>query len=110
MPLKRVYVILLFICFDNLSDHEERKKMDPTAAITWVFEEFVKNCRVCYCIGEYACVDEMIVGFRGVCRMKVYIPNKPRKYGIKIMTLTDSKTHFFLNGYVYSEKAVTDEH
>ncbi|KAJ8896044.1 hypothetical protein PR048_001385 [Dryococelus australis] len=43
------YVILLFILSDNLSDREERKKTDPTAAITWVFEEFVKNCRACYC-------------------------------------------------------------
>ncbi|KAJ8892174.1 hypothetical protein PR048_004754 [Dryococelus australis] len=79
MSLKRVHVILLFIRFDNLSDREGRKKTDPTAAINQVFEEFVKNCRACYCIGEYACIDEMLVGFRGQCRMKAYIPSKPRK-------------------------------
>ncbi|KAJ8887206.1 hypothetical protein PR048_013421 [Dryococelus australis] len=105
MSLKRVYVILLFLRFDNLSDCEERKKTYPTAEITWVFEEFVKNCRAGYCIGEYAYVDEMRLGFRGRCSMKVYIPSKHLKYGIKIMTLIiDAKTHYFLNGYVYSGK------
>ncbi|KAJ8872480.1 hypothetical protein PR048_026086 [Dryococelus australis] len=104
MSLKRVCAILLFVRFDNISDREERKKMEPTAAITWVVEEFVKNCGACYCIGEYSCIDEMLFGFKGRCRMKLYIPSKPRKYGIKIMALTDAKTHYFLNGYIYSYK------
>ncbi|KAJ8892765.1 hypothetical protein PR048_005346 [Dryococelus australis] len=34
ISLKRIYVILLFIHFDNLSDGQERKKTDPTPPIT----------------------------------------------------------------------------
>ncbi|KAJ4441089.1 hypothetical protein ANN_10939 [Periplaneta americana] len=46
----------------------------------------------------------MLVAFRGRCKFRVYIPKKPRKYGIKIMALDDAKTHYLLNGYIYSGK------
>lgn len=104
MSLKRISVLLVCLRFDNSFDRAERKKDDPTAPISWLFERFVENCQECYSIGEYACVDEMLVGFRGKCRFKMYIPNKPRKYGLKIMVLNDAKTHYFLNGYIYSGK------
>lgn len=104
MALKRVYVLLLSLRFDDALDREDRKKNDATAAISWVFQKFLENCRNCYSIGEYACIDEMLLGFRGRCRFRMYIPNKPRKYGIKIMALTDAKTHYLLNAYIYSGK------
>jgi hypothetical protein len=104
MSLKRVLVILACLRFDNALDRTERKKTDATAAISWVFEQFVKNCQECYSIGEYACIDEMLVGFRGPCKFRMYIPNNPRKYGLKIMVFNDAKTQYFLNSYIYSGK------
>jgi hypothetical protein len=104
MSLKRVLVILACLRFDNALDRTERKKTDATAAISWVFEQFVKNCQECYSIGEYACIDEMLVRFRGPCKFRMYIPNNPRKYGLKIMVLNDAKTQYFLNSYIYSGK------
>jgi hypothetical protein len=104
MSLKRVLVILACLRFDNALDRTERKKTDATTAISWVFEQFVRKCQECYSIGEYACIDEMLVGFRGRCKFRMYIPNKPRKYGLKIMVLNDAKTHYFLNAYIYPGK------
>lgn len=114
MSLKRVLVLLLSIRFDDASDRDVRKKCDATAPIKWVFQEFMKNCMASYSIGMYACIDEMLVGFRGRCRFKMYIPSKPRKYGLKIMALADAKTHYLLNAYIYSGKdsdgrTLTDE-
>lgn len=65
-------------------------------------------------MGELTCIDEMLIGFRGRCRFRMYIPNKPRKYGLKVMALTDARTHYFYNGYIYSGKdsdgfSLTDE-
>ncbi|KAJ8926712.1 hypothetical protein NQ314_020892 [Rhamnusium bicolor] len=34
----------------------------------------------------------------------MYMPNKPCKYGIKIVCMTDAKTHYFYNGYIYACK------
>lgn len=50
------------------------------------------------------CIDEMLDSFRGKHRYKMCIPNKPCKYGIKIMCMTDARTQYFYNGYVYCGK------
>jgi hypothetical protein len=34
----------------------------------------------------------------------MHIPNKPRKYGIKVMLLADARNQFAYNGYIYAEK------
>ncbi|KAJ8968050.1 hypothetical protein NQ314_002488 [Rhamnusium bicolor] len=34
----------------------------------------------------------------------MYMPNKPCKYGIKIVCITDEKTHYFYNGYINAGK------
>lgn len=44
----------------------------------------------------------MLIGFRGKCLFRMYMPQKPRKYGIKILAITDARTHYFLDGYVYT--------
>lgn len=69
-----------------------------------MFNNFVKNCQQLYSLGSCATIDEMLVSFRGRCKFRVYMPNKPCKYGIKIMAITDAKTHYFLNGYIYVGK------
>ncbi|KAJ8897823.1 hypothetical protein PR048_003176 [Dryococelus australis] len=46
----------------------------------------------------------MLVGFRGRCRFRIYMPNKPSKYGIKVMILSDARTSYFYNAYIYTGK------
>lgn len=46
----------------------------------------------------------MLLGFRGRCRFRTYIPSKSRKYGIKPVILCDPKTHYFWNGYICTGK------
>lgn len=66
-----------------------------------LYLNFVKNYQKLYNMGECATIDEMLVSFRGRCKFQIYIPNKHCKCGIKIMALIDSKTHYFLDGYIY---------
>jgi hypothetical protein len=40
--------------------------------------------------------------FRGSCPFRVYIQNKPDKYGIKIMTLCDGKSFYMVNAIPYT--------
>lgn len=68
---KRFAVLLAAIRFDNREDREERKKDDPTAAISFVFNSFIENCQSLYGLGQSATVDEMLVSFRGRCRFKM---------------------------------------
>nr|XP_022910280.1 uncharacterized protein LOC111421369 [Onthophagus taurus] len=104
MSLQRVLVILACLRFDNIEDRQERKKEDATAAISWVFKRFVNNCQQQYSLGELTCIDEMLIGFRGHVQFRMYMPNKPNKYGIKVQILTDARTNYFYNGYIYSGK------
>lgn len=104
MSQKRFEILIVAIRFDNPETREERKKSDPEAAILGVFNSFVSNCQKLYSLGEYGCIDEMLIPFRGRCKFRVYMPAKPNKYGIKVLTLTDARTSYFYNAYIYSGK------
>ena len=84
MSVERFSILLVALRFDNPETRENRKKSDVGAAISDLFDLFIKNTKAAYSVGSHACVDEMLVGFRGRCSFKMYIPSKPEKYGIKI--------------------------
>lgn len=100
----RFEIILSHLRFDDRTDRDQRIQENPAAAISEVFERFLINCRDSYSIGAYATIDEMLVGFRGRCKFRMFMPKKPCKYGIKIQALVDSQTHYFSNGYIYVGK------
>lgn len=104
MSQERFATLLIALRFDNPEDREDRKKENSVAAINEFFDMFVRNCQNSYVVGATTCVDEMLVGFRGRCSFKMYIPSKPEKYGIKVMSLTDARTHYFYNAYIYAGK------
>nr|CAH7755012.1 unnamed protein product [Callosobruchus chinensis]CAH7763352.1 unnamed protein product [Callosobruchus chinensis] len=101
---KRFLTIMTALRFDNAEDREERRKVNPAAAFQEIFDIFVNNAKNAYKVGASICVDEMLVGFRGKCRFKMYIPSKPEKYGIKIQCVTDARTGYLHNAYIYAGK------
>lgn len=74
---KRFLVLLTCLRFDNPHDREERKKNDPLAPISNLFNLFIKRCLAVYIIGSCATIDEMLTSFRGKCKFKMYMPMKP---------------------------------
>lgn len=89
--------------FDNAQTriHEET---DKTAPITEICNCLIANSQNVYSLSTNVTVDEMLVPLQGRWHYHVFMPQKPKKYGIKIMCLTDSKTSYFYNGYIYSGK------
>lgn len=105
MSKERFLFLLLAIRFDDSATRDQRKESgDRLAAISDIFNEFIKNSISNYTCSEFATVDEMLVGFRGRCLFRVYLSSKPKKYGIKIMCLCDAKTHYLVNAFVYTGK------
>lgn len=104
MSAKRFAVLLFCLRFDTHEERMERVKVDPAAAISHIFEKFNKNSQSAYCLGANATVDEMLVGFRGKCRFKMYLPSKPVKYGLKVQCLVDARIHYIYNTYIYCGK------
>lgn len=108
MSEKRFLFLLAAIRFDDRATRQNRiESGDKLAAISKIYDIFNNNCKNNYTCSEYAVVDEMLVGFRGRCSFRQYIKSKPRKYGIKIMCLCDSKTHYMLNSFVYTGKTTS---
>lgn len=91
MSEQRFYILLRALRFDDIETRNYRRIMDKLAPMRSVFDGFVKRCLECYSVGEICTVDEMSEGFRG----------KPKKYGIKIRALVDSKTYYTSNMEIY---------
>lgn len=103
MSVKRFLFLLAALRFDSVATRNERLN-DKLRYISEVFNRFIENCKKCYIPGDCLTVDEMLVGFRGRCSFRVYIKSKPNKYGLKVMCLCDSKTHYLLNAFIYAGK------
>lgn len=107
MSERRFYLLLRALRFDNIHTRNERKKLDNLAPIRTVFDEFVNRCTSFYTPGEYCTIDEMLESFRGRCKFRQYMANKPSKYGIKIFALVDSRVFYTVNMEIYAGKQPT---
>lgn len=79
MSKNRFEVLLNCLRFDDASTRAERRCSDLAAPISQLFSILVQNCRAVCSIGSYACVDEMLVDFRGRCIFRMFMPKKPHK-------------------------------
>lgn len=104
MSYNRFPFLLSVIRFDDKTTRPERKQTDKLAAIRWILDEFTKNCKNNYSVGEFMTIDEMLIAFRGRCSFVQYIPNKPAKYGLKVFVMCDAKTFYVSNLEVYCGK------
>lgn len=104
MSKNRFMALLLALRFDNFSDRSARKESDPACPISEILEMFVVNSQQNYSLGANATVDEMLIPFRGRSKFKMYMPNKPGKYGLKLQCLVDARTGYTYNVYLYTGK------
>lgn len=102
MSYNRFQFLLRCLRFDDIRDRAQRKEIDKLASIREVFEIFIQNSQRAYTPSEYVTIDEQLVAFRGRCPIKVYIPSKPAKYGIKIFAMVDVKTQYTHNLEIYA--------
>ncbi|XP_022911999.2 piggyBac transposable element-derived protein 4-like isoform X1 [Onthophagus taurus] len=94
--------------FDNKATREERKKQDKFAATREIWDIFEGCCRRNYSPSEYVTIDETLLAFRGRCPFKMYIPSKPDKYGLKLVTMCDSRTFYMCSAKPYIGKEVRE--
>ncbi|KAF2892809.1 hypothetical protein ILUMI_13365 [Ignelater luminosus] len=92
------------------------KKSESEASSDKIYEDSVSEDEFCAekesePEQEILQIDEVLLGFRGKCSIRIYIPNKPDKYGIKIITMCDSKTFYMLSeiSYIGKEKRTSIE-
>ena len=93
--------------FDNPDTYAERQQQDKFAHVRELWDSFIANCSRLYEPHDNLTVDEQLLGFRGNCPFRMYIPNKPAKYGIKLVLICDSDTKYMLGGIPYLGKQDT---
>ncbi|XP_066990477.1 piggyBac transposable element-derived protein 4-like [Macrobrachium rosenbergii] len=77
MSQARFEFILNCLRFDDPQTREMRRETDRFAPIRELFDKFMEKCERHYTPSENLCVDEQLVGFRGNCSFRMYIPSKP---------------------------------
>lgn len=83
MSKNRFETLLNCLRFDDASTRDERRSTDKAAPISQLFYKLIQNCKEVCSIGSYACIDEMLVAFRGRCRFKMYMPKKTQQIWVK---------------------------
>lgn len=104
VPKRRLEFLFTCLRFDSIKTRSDKQKTDKIAFTSSVFDKFLENSLKRFNLGAYVSVNEILIAFRAKYRYKIYMPNKPSKYGIKVVCLTDARNNYLNNAYVYSGK------
>ncbi|KAJ4449540.1 hypothetical protein ANN_00941, partial [Periplaneta americana] len=90
MSRNRFRELVKVIRFDDKDTREDSRKGDKFAPLREVFGLMNETFIQYYCPGESVVIDEMSL-FRGRCPFKVFMKEKPGKYGAVIRILADCR-------------------
>lgn len=99
MPYRRYKQIARYFHFCN-----NEALIDPSdrlAKVRTVMEYLVEKFKAYYLPNKELSLDEGVLGWRGRLIFKVYNPDKPDKYGIKLYILCEAKSGYVFNFSVY---------
>ncbi|XP_066938372.1 piggyBac transposable element-derived protein 4-like [Macrobrachium rosenbergii] len=94
--------------FDDPTTRTTRLKTDRFAHVRDVWDKVIQNCKANYSPGPHLTVDEQLLAFRGCCIFRMYLPNKPSKYGLKLVMACDADTLYTCNAIPYLGKGSCD--
>ncbi|CAK1589287.1 unnamed protein product [Parnassius mnemosyne] len=77
---------------------------DVFTPVRKIWDMFINQCTINYNPGAQLTIDEQLLGFRGRCPFRIYIPNKPSKYGLKLVMMCDIGTKYMINAMPYLGK------
>nr|XP_012230277.1 PREDICTED: uncharacterized protein LOC105676739 [Linepithema humile] len=101
MNYRRFLFLLDCLRFDNKSTRLTRLKEDKLASIRNIWNRFVENCKKSYSPSGSLVIGDRLKSFQGKCSFIQHMPDKPAKYGLKIISLVDAKTSFTCNIELY---------
>ncbi|XP_013198532.2 piggyBac transposable element-derived protein 4 [Amyelois transitella] len=107
MSEKRFEFLTNCLRFDDRLTRAERRQQSKLAPIKELFDHIVETSKKLYSPCDCTTIDEQLLGFRGRCPFRMYIPSKPDKYGIKLLMFCDAKTYYMINSIIYTGKDST---
>lgn len=109
MSRDRFDFIVRCLRMDDKTLRPALRHQDPFIPVRKVWNLLIAQCKTNYFPGSNVTIDEQLLGFRGRCSFRMYIPNKPNKYGIKIPMMCDSGTNYMVNAMPYIGKATNTD-
>lgn len=106
---QRFNFLLSTLRFDDKETRRQRRFTDKLAPVREIWEIFIKNCVTNYEPSSNCMIDEQLVSFRGRCPFRIYMKNKPDKYGLKILMLNDAKTFYMISAIPYVGKVTPED-
>lgn len=102
---KRFFQLKSYIFFCD-PDHEqtEEEKQDPLYKVRGIYHDIVQKFKEIFNCSREISIDEAMVPFKGRLAIKVRMPDKPIKFGVKFFQLCDSKTGYCKNFSIYAGK------
>ena len=105
---RRFDFLIRCLRFDDHNTRQQRKA-DRFFLIRVLWELVVAKCKENWVAGPIVTVDEQLLGFRGRVLFRMFIANKPNRYGIKIFMSADAESHYCLDAIPYLGKGSTPE-
>ncbi|CAF1417822.1 unnamed protein product [Rotaria sordida] len=109
MSRSRFQKIVPYLRFDDKTTREERKRADKFAAIREIWSYFQDSLQTCYTPGSNVTIDEQLLGFRGKCPFRQFIPKKPDKYGLKLWLCVDTNSYYVFNAFPFLGRQPNEE-
>lgn len=88
---ERFKFLTCFISFDMESERRENYKKDRFAAFRELMEDFNEKCLRFMAPGDYLSLDETLYGMRNQVMFKIFIANKPHKYGLLFKSINAAR-------------------
>ena len=103
MPRNRFLGILSCLHLNNNEKHVARDhtEYDPIFKLRPVYDVMQTKFRESYTPTESIALDEATIGWRGNLSFKVYNPDKPTRFGIKLYEICDSSNGYCCNFEMY---------
>ncbi|XP_049847194.1 uncharacterized protein LOC126299375 [Schistocerca gregaria] len=110
MSWTRFFELTKILRFDDKNTREIHRQTDKFAPMREIFESFNSSLPLYFIPDLHTTVDEMLSLFRGRCPFKVFLKEKPGKYGILIRMLSDSETRYVISMDIYTGKSGNTQH
>lgn len=94
---KNKFLLIMSLFHLNNNDNQVPRGQDgydPIFKVRRVYDHFRQKFEELYSPGENIAIDEGMIAWRGNLSFRVYMPDKPDKFGVKLFMLCDST-----NGY-----------
>lgn len=101
MSKERFEFIVRSLRMDDKTLRPTLRSNDAFVPARNIWEVFIKQCQMNYIPGSEVTIDEQLLGFRGRCPFRMYIPNKPDKYGIKFPMMCDATSKYMIDADPY---------